>query len=155
MTAPMRPDPARLPVADVPRCVVDTNCVLDLWVFRDPALTSWATAIVEGRAIWLATVPMRDEWVRVLDYPAIQRALVRQGMTTQQALACFDAHACLVPESSDCGIRCDDADDQMFINLAVGHRAVLLSKDAAVLRLRRALADQQVPLGSPFSGRHF
>lgn len=149
MKAPTQPDLPSPLVAEVPRCVVDTNCVLDLWVFRDPAVTAWAAAITERRAVWLATLPMRDEWVRVLGYPAIQRALARQGMTLEQALAHFDVHARLVPEASDCHIRCDDPDDQMFINLAVGHRAVLLSKDSAVLRLKRLLASHQVQVLSP------
>jgi predicted nucleic acid-binding protein len=48
-------------------------------------------------------------------------------------------------------VRCRDPDDQMFIDLAVAHRAVLLSKDALVLRLAKRL----LPLGvvvSPTSG---
>lgn len=151
----MRPDLSPYPAAAVSRCVIDTNCVLDLWVFRDPAVTAWAAAITEGRSVWLATRPMRDEWVRVLGYPTIQRALSRQGMTLAQALARFDDHACLVPEASDCGIRCDDPDDQMFVNLAVDHRAVLLSKDAAVLRLKRWLSTREVQVMSPNTINHF
>ena len=34
---------------------------------------------------------------------------------------------------------CKDPDDQQFIDLAVQHGAILLSKDQAVLRLRKRL----------------
>ena len=34
---------------------------------------------------------------------------------------------------------CKDADDQKFIDLAVAHAAILLSKDRAVLSLRKRL----------------
>ncbi|MDB5944967.1 MAG: putative toxin-antitoxin system toxin component, family, partial [Ramlibacter sp.] len=38
-------------------------------------------------------------------------------------------------------------DDQKFIDLAVAHRALLLSKDRAVLALRKRLAALQVRAG--------
>jgi predicted nucleic acid-binding protein len=36
-------------------------------------------------------------------------------------------------------VTCSDADDQIFIDLAVAHQAVLLSKDQAVLTMRKRL----------------
>ena len=44
-------------------------------------------------------------------------------------------------------VRCRDPDDQMFIDLAVAHRAQLLSKDALVLRLARRLRPLGVVVG--------
>jgi predicted nucleic acid-binding protein len=41
-------------------------------------------------------------------------------------------------------VICSDPDDQMFIDLAVHHRCMLLSKDAAVLTLKKRLAAMQV-----------
>jgi predicted nucleic acid-binding protein len=35
---------------------------------------------------------------------------------------------------------CNDADDQKFIDLAVAHQALLISKDKEVLRLKNRLA---------------
>ena len=37
-------------------------------------------------------------------------------------------------------VRCGDPDDQKFIDLAVAHGAILLSKDFEVLRMRKRLA---------------
>ena len=54
-------------------------------------------------------------------------------------------------EPPACPVRCSDPDDQGFIDLAVAHRAMLLSKDKAVLRLRRRLAPLAVPVQARFS----
>ncbi|MEZ0308156.1 MAG: PIN domain nuclease, partial [Ramlibacter sp.] len=35
---------------------------------------------------------------------------------------------------------CRDPDDQMFIDLAVAHKCLLISKDTAVLSMRKRLA---------------
>jgi predicted nucleic acid-binding protein len=58
-------------------------------------------------------------------------------------LAQWDAGVSLVEVAPRCAVRCRDPDDQMFIDLAVAHRAQLLSKDALVLRLAKRL----LPLG--------
>lgn len=55
-------------------------------------------------------------------------------------LARFDRCCVLCPPAPACAIRCGDPDDQPFIDLAVARRAVLVSKDKAVLRLRRQMA---------------
>jgi predicted nucleic acid-binding protein len=55
-------------------------------------------------------------------------------------LADFDGRSRRVPPAARAPVRCRDPDDQIFIDLAVAHRAELLSKDALVLRLRKRLA---------------
>jgi len=47
--------------------------------------------------------------------------------------------------------RCRDPDDQKFIDLALHLKALLLSKDRQVLRLRRALAERSVTVTTVFS----
>jgi predicted nucleic acid-binding protein len=44
-----------------------------------------------------------------------------------------------VPAAPKAGVTCKDADDQKFIDLAVQHRTLLLSKDRAVLCMARRL----------------
>ena len=41
-------------------------------------------------------------------------------------------------------VTCSDADDQKFIDLAVAHQALLLSKDQAVISMRKRLLAQGV-----------
>ena len=55
--------------------VLDTNIVLDLLVFQDPAIGPLHLAINRGDLDWITTVGMRDELKRVLTYPAISTRL--------------------------------------------------------------------------------
>ena len=123
--------------------VIDTNCVLDLWVFDDPAARPLRAALEGGALRWLATAGMRDELARVLAYPRLAPRLAPAGPAPQAVLAAFDARAELVPPAAPTPVRCRDPDDQPFIDLAVAWRATLLSKDARVLGLAHRLA----PLG--------
>ncbi|MBL0919523.1 MAG: putative toxin-antitoxin system toxin component, PIN family [Hydrogenophaga sp.] len=127
--------------------VIDTNVVLDLFVFDDPACTALRAALNEGRADWLASEAMRDELQRVLDYPHIARRLEPAGPAA--VLAAFDRHARRVEPAPKAAFTCRDPDDQRFIDLAVAHQATLLSKDAQVLALTRRLARVGVCVGLP------
>lgn len=133
--APDTPGPTDAP----PALVIDTNWVLDLCVFHDPRAQPLRTALERGAWRWLTCPGMRSEWLRVLDYPAVQHRLAQTADGRAQAQAWFDRHATPVPAAPACGLRCSDPDDQRFIDLAVQHRATLLSKDRAVLALRRRL----------------
>jgi predicted nucleic acid-binding protein len=42
------------------------------------------------------------------------------------------------------GVSCSDPDDQKFIDLAVQHKCLLLSKDGAVLTMEKRLAALEV-----------
>ncbi|MFD1894280.1 putative toxin-antitoxin system toxin component, PIN family [Ottowia beijingensis] len=123
--------------------VIDTNCVLDLWVFHDPAVDALRAALTTGRLRWIATPPMREELARVLAYPRIATRLGRPGPTRDAVLAAFDEWVVPVDVPVPASVRCRDPDDQGFIDLAVARRALLLSKDARVTGLARRLA----PLG--------
>jgi len=82
---------------------------------------------------------MRDELQRVLAYPQIVPRLVFYGLSAEDVLAQFDRGARIVEAAPRADITCKDPDDQKFIDLAVAHSALLLSKDAAVLRMARRL----------------
>ena len=129
---PPEPTPAR------PRLVLDTNVVLDWLLFDEPAGGALGRAIVSGRVLWLASAAMRGELQHVLargvggawqpDIPAI--------------FAAWDRWASPVVASDRPGprsLRCGDADDQKFIDLAIETGAAsLLSRDRAVLKLARS-----------------
>ena len=131
--------------------VIDTNCVLDLWIFRDPGATGLLRDVTQHRLRWFATPAMRDELVRVLAYPLIAARLQTIGMTAPDALAGFDKFAQPSPTVAACTVLCRDADDQMFIDLAVQRRAVLVSKDARVIELARRLAPHGVTILRPWA----
>ena len=122
-----------------PVVVVDTNIVLDLLLFQDPASLTLQAELADKRLRWIATAPMRDELARVLTYPYIVKSLQHHGISATEVLASFDALAQITPVAPRASAVCKDADDQKFIDLAVAHRALLLSKDKAVLCMKKRL----------------
>lgn len=128
--------------------VLDTNIVLDLLVFQDPAFGPLHQAINRGDLDWIATLAMRDELKRVLTYPAISTRLAKKanqentGAPLDPASAVlrqFDDLSRILPAPGKATVTCRDRDDQIFIDLAVAHQAMLLSKDRAVLCMRKRL----------------
>ena len=126
-------------LAGPPRVVLDTNWVLDLLLFQDPTTATLAAQLAAGQVVWLACPPMEQELARVLGYPHLQTALARRGLAAQAVLQACSQRSRPVETAAACGLRCTDADDQPFIDLAVAHRATLLSKDHAVLQLARPM----------------
>lgn len=134
--------------------VLDTNIALDLFVFQDPATVPLREWLDGDRSAWIATASMREELARVLGYPQIQRRLSAQSRPAQQVLDAFDRHARLVAEAPKAAYTCKDADDQKFIDLAVQHRATLVSKDDAVLCMARRLERLGVVVRREWSPSH-
>ncbi len=126
--------------------VLDTNAVLDLFLFRDARLVPLHQAVVQGRLICLTDPGCLTELARVLDYPKLQAWAHR--FDAQNA---YTALARLVPgEGSPVALpHCRDGDDQRFLELAArGQAAWLISKDKLVLKVRRSA----IPL--PFEVLH-
>ena len=115
--------------------VIDTNVVLDAFVFADPRALPLGEALEAGAVAWLATAPMRDELERVLAYPKIVRQMALRALAATQVLERFDRHAVLHAVPPRAPVHCKDEDDQKFVDLAVAHGALLVSKDREVLKL--------------------
>ena len=126
--------------------VLDTNIVLDLWVFDDPRTQGLRTALHQSRLHWIATAAMREELRRVLSYPHLLARLQADSRNPDDVLHEFDHLAALREDAPKAPCTCKDPDDQKFIDLSVAHRALLLSKDAQVLCMRRRLERQGVTL---------
>lgn len=124
--------------------VLDTNIVLDVFVFADEASRPLRQALEDGRWTWLATPAMRDELERVLAYPQIVARMAFHGLSAADVLAGFDRHARLVEAPPKADVTCKDPDDQKFIDLAVARRCPLLSKDHAVLSMKKRLLARMV-----------
>lgn len=120
--------------------VIDTNVVLDLFVYEDPATVALREWLADPQVRWLATAVMREELRRVLDYPQVLRRMQARTLSAQAVLAAFDARVQFVDCAPKAPYTCRDGDDQQFIDLAVAHTATLLSKDKAVLCMARRLA---------------
>jgi putative PIN family toxin of toxin-antitoxin system len=120
--------------------VIDTNIVLDMWMFDDPRSRPLNDALQNQCLRWLASAEMREELLRVLGYPHLVQRMVLRGVSAPGVLAQFDQHAHSVPSAERAPYVCNDADDQKFIDLAVAHQATLISKDKEVLRMKNRLA---------------
>ena len=121
------------------KVVLDTNIILDVFVFKDPATIPLKVALESGTNQWIATQPMRDELERVLAYPQIVPRLAFYQLTANDVLAQFDKFAQLEAVALKASVTCKDPDDQKFIDLAVVEKSLLLSKDNAVLSMAKRL----------------
>ena len=137
--------------ASVKTIVLDTNIVLDLWLYLDPATPALLEALTSKRVDWVATLAMRDELARVLAYSHIVLRMEKGGLVAEEVLAQFDRFARLVPVADRAPYVCKDADDQKFIDLACAYSCALVSKDKAVLTIRNRLARVGVLVASQFA----
>ena len=132
------------------RVVLDTNIVLDLWLYKDAATPALLNALEEKSVQWLATQVMRDELERVLAYTHIVKRLAFSQLKAEDILAQFDAHVQLMPVAVKAMFMCKDGDDQKFLDLAAQHQTQLISKDKAVLTMRNRMARLGVAVGKVF-----
>jgi putative PIN family toxin of toxin-antitoxin system len=128
--------------------VLDTNIVLDVFLFADPQAQPLREALAHARVRWISTAPMREELARVLRYPHIAKRMDFYQRSLEDLLRDYDAHSHAVEVAPRAPLRCKDPDDQGFIDLALAHQAGLLSKDHAVLSMAKRLA----VLGVPYVG---
>lgn len=134
-----------------PLWVLDTNIVLDIFLFADPATQPLREAFAQARIRWISTAPMREELARVLGYPHIAQRMAFHQRSIEDLLRDYDTHSHQVAVAPQAPQRCKDPDDQPFIDLALSHQAGLLSKDHAVLSMAKRLRVRGVPyVGSTF-----
>ena len=116
------------------RLVLDTNVVLDLYHWANVDAVPIMAALEAGHIECLADARTLDELQRVLTYPQLKLTPEMIG----ERYARYRALVQLVP----CGEapelpRCQDRDDQKFLELAARAGAdILVSKDKALLKLR-------------------
>ncbi len=127
----------------VQQVVLDTNVVLDCFLFCDPTARFIVSALQAKRWQWLATTDMADEVIDVVDRPELERWRANRHATLAAMAelgSLIEAPLCppagpwsgSTPETLICG----DPDDQKFIDLALACSAdFLFTRDNALLRL--------------------
>ncbi len=120
--------------------VLDTNVVLDMLIFDDPHIPPIRELVAKGEVRWIADQTQRIELERVLHYSQIAPRVAFYGKTPEGVMAAFDAAVEYVAEASKIRFTCTDPDDQHFLDLASQHQALLVSKDKAVLKQRKRVA---------------
>ncbi|MEK8029137.1 PIN domain-containing protein [Pseudaquabacterium rugosum] len=153
------PSPASPPT---PLWILDSNVVLDWWLFASPIGLALGSAIQGGRARWLRTAAMRDELSHVLAHRDFGR-WTTAARALQPPPTELDQYAQEIPPPPTGGAheiarwRCRDPDDQKFIDLARSQPGCwLLSRDRAVLKLAskaraagfHIVVPEQVPLNT-------
>jgi len=152
--------PARLttlPPTSAPQSVVlDTNAVLDCWLFDDARARGLRAGIEQGRLHWYVTDAMLVELGTVM-----QRSLhPRWEMSRERILRCNAWHHWKLKAGPEAprpppGLRCTDSEDQKFLDLALHLRARwLVTRDRALLRLSREAARHGVTILPPQRWRH-
>jgi predicted nucleic acid-binding protein len=141
--------------ADPCNLVLDTNVVLDLLWFDDPGVTPLAAALDAGRVRMVSCPALREELARQL----ASARLARWAQTPSHAAEALERHDAwarigrLVPTpvAPTCpALRCSDADDQVFFDLALAQRADwLLSHDRALLKLARRARPMGLRIATP------
>jgi putative PIN family toxin of toxin-antitoxin system len=118
-----------------PTVVLDTNVILEAWVFENQDSIKLFNAVSARTLKWLTTREMRDELIHVLGrglgprWPAQWNALEER----------WASHATEYPIGTNKPAhwpRCTDKDDQKFIDFALQQKVRwLVSRDRAVLKL--------------------
>ena len=132
--------------AGAPRLVLDTNVLLDLWLFDDPSVRPLRAALEAGRLRALRSADCDAEFEEVirraqfgLDEAARYRLLARWS-------ACSEPIAAVSPAP----LACSDPDDQKFLDAAFSAGAdLLLTRDKALLQLARRAEAVGLHIRSP------
>lgn len=138
---------------DSPTVVLDTNVVLDWLVFADPSIAGLADRIERQTWRWLVCERMRDELADVLVRPSF----AARGVDCKRILTSFDrlsVQVTLQPAVPPLGLKCLDADDQVFVDLAVERKARwLFTRDKALLALASAARRHSLEILAPLRWR--
>jgi len=128
------------------RVVIDTNVLLDLWVFDDPHVAALRAALDECACTALRSVMTDAELIHVL-------ARSEFGLSTERQralIADWCRRARLVERVFPAPLPCTDPRDQPFLDLAVaGSAGALITKDRALLRLARRARTMDLHIISP------
>lgn len=123
----------------IPLAVLDTNVVLDLFVWDNPAAEPLRAMIRAGEMRCLSDQECLDELARVLTYPKLNLDAAAQQSIHANYLACCTVLLNQRPEhASPILPRCSDRDDQKFLALAFRAKAdYLLTRDNALLKMSK------------------
>lgn len=119
------------------RIVLDTNVLLDWLVFDEPSVRTLGLAVEHGHVEWLHCPAMQVEFEHMVRHAS----LARWGPDVERCVGTLArvGHRVEAPTTGHrVALRCTDADDQVFVDLAIAQRARwLVSRDRALLKLAR------------------
>jgi uncharacterized protein len=135
MALPATPGEILTPPA---RLVLDTNVWVDWFIFDDPAIAALKTAHRNGSIEIVVDEACLQEFDRVLIYPEFALTGSQRSAFLAEVGRRTTRHETGVAAQVNALPRCNDPDDQKFLELARDAKADwLLTRDKALLRLAR------------------
>ena len=130
--------------------VLDTNILLDIFVFNDERAIHLKQAIVNESIVAIASQKTMLEFTDV-----ISRPLFKLDEATQVAVLSQWQSIAQQYDDSDLAPApwiCQDPDDQIFLDLAYRLRpAILISKDNAVLNIASRAAQEDILITNDYN----
>lgn len=125
--------------ASLPRLVLDTNVVMDLFHFAAPPLAPLMAIIKSGTVVCLANEQTLAELERVTGYKQFKLDTAGRHRVCDAYRASVTLATDSITQYMPLLPKCRDPDDQMFLELALaGHADMLISRDNLVLQLAKA-----------------
>jgi len=130
--------------------VLDTNILLDIFVFNDERALQLKKALFDKATQFLASQKTIEEFADV-----ISRPLFKLDKQTQTAI--LAQWQSIAEQQDDSNLasapwQCQDPDDQIFLDLAYQLRpTILISKDNAVLQIAHRAASENILITSDYN----
>ncbi len=132
------------------RVVIDTNVLLDFWVFADTRAKALHDALLAGRVQAVRSDATDAELIEVLARPVFDSARARRGNGLHADLQRWRDQAQHVARSAPCSLLCSDRADQKFLDLAISAAVhALITKDRALLKLARKAKNLNLSIVAP------
>ena len=134
--------------------VFDTNVLLDLFVFNDFRALHLKQALVEKKIDAIASQKTLEEFADVVSRPLFSLEMAEQ----EKILLQWKSLARLMNDQSllQSPWRCQDPDDQIFLDLAFTVKpCILISKDNAVLKFAARAAKEDVLISADHNSLEF
>jgi len=130
--------------------ILDTNVLLDLFVFNDVKAIHLKAALLDQKLIGFANSQTLDEFAEVISRPLFALDDVTQSaiLTQWQGLAQIVENSQL----SRAPWLCHDPDDQVFIDLAYHLKpSILFSKDLELLKMASRAAKEHILITADYT----
>jgi len=134
--------------------VFDTNVLLDLFVFNDFRALHLKQALLEQKIDALASPKTLEEFVDVISRPLFSLGIIDQ----EKVLLQWTSLARVLDDQSllSSPWRCQDPDDQVFLDLAFTARpCTLISKDHEVLKFAAHAAKENILISADYQSLAF
>jgi len=130
--------------------VFDTNVLLDIFVFNDFRAVHLKSALLDKQIDAVASPKTVEEFADVISRPLFNLDPKAQSQILEQ----WRALARQIPDASllTAPWRCQDPDDQVFLDLAFTTKpSILMSKDLEVLKLSRKAAEADIAITANYN----